>query len=352
MPPQFPARLDERRLEEARNRLCEVFGVPALRDHQEKAGQNIMLGKTTLYDVPTGGGKTLAFWYPLFYHLAQGGDCQKVVLVVSPLNALMNSQAKDLADRGISAVALNSEGGDIEDLFEKDSSSHGRLKYRVIFVSPEMALTRRFHQRVLKDKGFGNNCIELVIDEAHCVTEWGENFREEYAELSQLLARLPSGLPVLLASATMPPDVTQDIVFKLGLPLDCPRVAVSNAKLNVALSVRVMQHPQKTYADLLFLLPADPTSIIQELPQTLIYVNSRSEAEEIQDFLRRHCPQDIKPEAFIFYHRHIDSKDKLLIQEGLRSGSYRCVVATDALGMVSKLSVPINISRTDLLFMY
>ncbi|THU97464.1 P-loop containing nucleoside triphosphate hydrolase protein, partial [Dendrothele bispora CBS 962.96] len=333
MPPRIPARLDERRLEEARNRLCEVFEVPALREHQEKAGQNIILGKTTLYDVPTGGGKTLTFWLPLFYHLVQGGDCQKVVLVISPLNALMNSQAKDLVDRGISAVALNSEGGNIEDLFEKANSSHVRLKYRVIFVSPEMALTRRFHQQVLQHKAFRNNCIEMVIDEVHCITEWGDNFREEYAELSQLLARLPSGLPVLLASATMPPDVIQDIFFKLGLPLNCPRIAVSNAKHNVALSVRVMQHPQKTYADLLFLLPTNPASNEQEIPQTLIYVNSRSEAEEIQDFLRRHCPQYIKPEAFVFYHRHIDSKEKLLIQEGLRSGSHRCVVATDALGM-------------------
>ncbi|THU95834.1 P-loop containing nucleoside triphosphate hydrolase protein [Dendrothele bispora CBS 962.96] len=116
----------------------------------------------------------------------------------------MNSQAKDLVDRGISAVALNSKGGNIEDLFEKANSSHVRLKYRVIFVSPEMALTRRFHQQVLQHKAFQNNCIEMVIDE---------------------------------------------------------------------------------------------------------------------------------PEAFVFYHRHIDSKEKLLIQEGLCSGSHRCVVATDALGM-------------------
>ncbi|THU95738.1 P-loop containing nucleoside triphosphate hydrolase protein [Dendrothele bispora CBS 962.96] len=157
----------------------------------------------------------------------------------------MNSQVKDLVDRGISAVALNSEGGNIEDLFEKANSLHVRLKYRVIFVSPEMALTRRFHQQVLQHKASQNNCIEMVIDKVHCITEWGDNFCEEYAKLSQLLARLPSALPVLLASATMPPD----------------------------------------------------------------------------------------PEAFVFYHRHIDSKEKLLIQEGLRSGSHCCVVATDALGM-------------------
>jgi len=81
-----------------------------MREHQEKAGQNIIMGQTTLYDVPTGGGKTLAFWYPLFYHWAPGEDSQKVVLVISPLNALMNSQAKDLMNRGVPAIALNPEG--------------------------------------------------------------------------------------------------------------------------------------------------------------------------------------------------------------------------------------------------
>lgn len=205
------------------------------------------------------------------------------------------------------------------------------MKHRVVFVSPETALSNSFHERVLKNKAFRDNCIELVIDEAHCASEWGDDFRTEYGQLGKLLARLPSGLPVLLASATMPEEVIKDILFKVGLTPECERVAVSNAKYNVALSIRILQHPTTTYADLFSLFP---TSENEEFPQTIIYVNSRTEAEQIQDFLRRHRPSHMPEDAFEFYHRNITETRKEYIQKGLQSGKLRCVIATDALGMV------------------
>ncbi|THU80593.1 hypothetical protein K435DRAFT_557262, partial [Dendrothele bispora CBS 962.96] len=94
-----------------------------------------------------------------------------------------------------------------------------------------------------------------------------------------------------------------------------------------------LQHPQNTYADLMFLFPPLLNNVT-DFPQTLIYVNHRQQAEEIQDFLRHHCPPGIPPEVFEFYHRSIDSGRKQAIQEGIQSGFYRCVIATDALGMV------------------
>ncbi|THU83308.1 hypothetical protein K435DRAFT_429216, partial [Dendrothele bispora CBS 962.96] len=106
---------------EGKRLVIKVFRVPNLREHQIKAAENIIPGITTLYDIPTGGGKTLAFWLPLFYHWRPGDtsrESEKVVVVINPLNALMGSQAKDLNDRGITAVALNSESGKPEDLFE------------------------------------------------------------------------------------------------------------------------------------------------------------------------------------------------------------------------------------------
>ncbi|KAF9047215.1 P-loop containing nucleoside triphosphate hydrolase protein [Rhodocollybia butyracea] len=331
---KYPQVLDEERLESAKALLCEVFGVPGLRAHQELAGKNILRGKTTVYDIPTGGGKTLGFWYPLFYYWDSKEailTSQRVALVVSPLNALMNSQAKALEERGIPALAVNNEGGSLNDIFEvcKQPDSEDRIKHRVIFVSPEMALSTPFHEKVLKNKVFRTNCLELVIDEAHCASEWGEDFRPEYAELGKLLSRLPSGVPVLLASATMPEDVISDVIFKVGVSSGCERVAVSNAKHNVALSVRILQHLTSTYADLYSLFPAEGGEFLQ----TLIYVNSRMEAEEIQDFFRRHCPSHIPPESFEFYHRNLTAKQKQDIQDGLRSGRLRCVIATDALGM-------------------
>ncbi|KAJ3963656.1 P-loop containing nucleoside triphosphate hydrolase protein [Lentinula raphanica] len=335
MPSRYPEILDEDLLKKGETLLCDVFGIQELREHQKLAGRNILRGQNTVYDVPTGGGKTLAFWYPLFYHWDSRdtiATSQRVALVVSPLNALMNSQAEALQQKGVLALAVNSEGGNIEDIFEIHSGTQVRLKYRVIFVSPETGVSTRFHEKVLKNRTFRNNIVHLIIDESHCASEWGEDFRPEYAGLGTLLARLPSGLPVLLASATMPEDVINDVLYKVGLPPNSARVAVSNAKHNVALSVRVLQHPSNTYADLFALIP---TEAEHAFPQTLIYVNSRTEAEEIQDFFRSRCSPHIPAESFEFYHRHITDQRKRHIQDGLRSGQLCCVVATDALGMVS-----------------
>ncbi|THU86498.1 P-loop containing nucleoside triphosphate hydrolase protein, partial [Dendrothele bispora CBS 962.96] len=203
-----------------------------------------------------------------------------------------------------------------------------------IFLSPEKALSSEFHEKVLKNFVFKDSCIAVVIDEAHCIIEWGPDFREHYDDLGKLRARLPSSIPVLVASATMPNEVRLSIQYKLGLGRDCAHVAVSNAKPNVALSVRIMQHPQNTYADLMFLFLPDLRDATN-FPQTLIYTNERQVAEEIQDFLRDHCPPTtgIPPDKFEFYHRSIDEGRKKIVQDGIRSGFYRCVSATDALGM-------------------
>ncbi|KAE9403723.1 P-loop containing nucleoside triphosphate hydrolase protein [Gymnopus androsaceus JB14] len=334
MAPKYPQTLDQGRLERAERLLCEVFGIAELREHQKLAGKNILQGKTTVYDVPTGGGKTIGFWYPFFYNWESKEDIlisQNVALVVSPLNALMNSQADALREKGIPALAVNSEGGKIEDIFEQSMDGPVCLKHCVIFVSPEMALSTLFHEKVLKNKMFRENLVELVVDEAHSTSEWGEDFRPEYAELGKLLARILSGLPVLLASATMPEDVIHDTLFKVGLPQRSTHVAVSNAKCNVTLLVRILQHPSTTYADLLTLFPTNSNA---EFPQTLVYVNSRTEAEEIQDFLCRHCLLHMSPNSIEFYHQNISDKRKREIQDGLRSGCLRCVIATDALGIV------------------
>ncbi|THU97532.1 P-loop containing nucleoside triphosphate hydrolase protein [Dendrothele bispora CBS 962.96] len=343
-----PRFFESERLERAKDSLCKVFGVPNLREHQIKAGENIISGITTLYDIPTGGGKTLAFWLPLFYYWKPGDtsrESEKVVVVISPLNALMGSQAKDLNDRGITAVALNSESGKPEDLFETLPNNQRRIKYRVVLLSPEMAKSSAFHEKVLKNPVFKKSCISVVIDEAHCISEWGtDDFRPDYAEVGVMLARLPSNVPILAASATMPSDITSDILSKLGLSQDVPRIAVSNRKDNVTLSVRLLQQPQSTYADLLYLFPSSPSGPA-DFPQTLIYVNSRTEAEEIQDFLRQNSPQCIPHTVFEFYHRHVERSRKDTIQEGIANGTYRAVPATDALGMVCNVYVDYSFSE-------
>ncbi|KAJ7846159.1 hypothetical protein B0H13DRAFT_2363179 [Mycena leptocephala] len=178
-----------------------------------------------------------------------------------------------------------------------------------------MALSTQFHQHVLNQASFTKNIICLVIDEAHCICEWGtDDFRPEYAEIAKLAARLPTGLPILGATATAPLDVIEAILDNL---------------------VRILQHEPDSFADLLLLFPDDPEGP-EDFLQTLVYANERQDVEKIQDFLRDNSPENIDGnKAFEFYHRHIDEDQKTSIQSRIESGELRGVSATDALGLVS-----------------
>ncbi|KAJ6613186.1 P-loop containing nucleoside triphosphate hydrolase protein [Mycena sp. CBHHK59/15] len=257
-------------------------------------------------------------------------DAQKIVLVVGPLIALLQSQARTLNDKGIPAVAITGGSPDLE----QQLIDLGQNKFRVGLVGPEMALSPQFHKHVLNQIPFTKNIICLIIDELHCICEWGtDDFRPEYAEIVKLVGRLPTGLPILGATATAPIDVIKDILANLGLPEDCARVQVSNEKLNVSLSVRILQHEPDSFADLLLLFNDDRDGPV-DFPQSVIYANSRQEVEKIQDFLRDNAPESIDAKkAFEFYHRDIDDAQKTDIQGRIESAELRGVSATDALGL-------------------
>ncbi|KAK7030656.1 p-loop containing nucleoside triphosphate hydrolase protein [Favolaschia claudopus] len=324
--------LDPERLKIAANTLCTVFNIPSLHPHQEEAGQNILRGHSTFLDVPTGGGKTIAFWYPLFYHWQPGNiaeNCQKIVLVIGPLVALLEAQAKTLNEKGIPAAAITSKTQNLDQIL----ADLGNNKFRVGFVGPEMALSSPFHAKVLNNPLFTKNIIALVIDEAHCICEWGgDDFRPEYRKIVQLAARLPTGTPILAATATAPRDVIKDIIGYLGLPEDTARVEVSNEKLNVSLVVRILQEEPESFADLIVMFP-DSFGRPEDFDQSLFYVNGRQDAEKMQDFLRDNTPEGIDSKIFEFYHKDIEDARKIHIQNGLNNGTIRGVPATDALGL-------------------
>jgi superfamily II DNA helicase RecQ len=121
MPYQPLESLDPERVRNAEETLCKVFGLDSLRDFQVEASQNLLKGFHTILDVPTGAGKTLAFWYPLFYHIGDWEKralCTKCLLLIGPLTALLKSQRKTLENVGIPAVCLNSEDGNMEEEME------------------------------------------------------------------------------------------------------------------------------------------------------------------------------------------------------------------------------------------
>jgi superfamily II DNA helicase RecQ len=111
--------LDEARIRRAEDALCRVFNVPGLRDYQRRAGQNMLKGIHTILDIPTGGGKTLAFWYALFYYwIPDVGGLKKIVMVVGPLVALMQSQAAALVAKGIPSIAVTGSTERLKDVLK------------------------------------------------------------------------------------------------------------------------------------------------------------------------------------------------------------------------------------------
>ncbi|KAI0319422.1 P-loop containing nucleoside triphosphate hydrolase protein, partial [Amylostereum chailletii] len=322
---------------------------PTLRDFQhtpppgfqQQAGRNVLQGKSVILDVPTGAGKTYAFIYPLFYHWWPGNNdpqAQKSLLTISPLVALMEEQAALLNAHGILAIAIHSKCQNIDALMTNIAQN----RYRVAFVGPETALGNMFGSIVLQSEEFRDACICLIIDEAHAVSEWGtDDFRPEFRELGALRSILKPGTLVLACSATLPAAIIADIQHRLRLESDSVRVMVSNRKPNIALSVRTMQHPEDSLADLLALVPVN-AAVPEDIPVTLVYVNSRIDAEAIQDFVRRHLPDSIPGDIVEFYHRFIDDDDKTRILWSLSESRIRIVPATDALGWGMDLR---NISR-------
>jgi superfamily II DNA helicase RecQ len=145
-------------------------------------------------------------------------------------------------------------------------------KFRQVIVSPEIVVSESFRKEVLSKKKFHQQLRAVCVDEAHCISLWGGSFRSDYAGLGVLRRRFPSNVPFVVASATLPEHILDDIKRKLRLSTSVQKVSVSNARPNVALSVRAMQHSEESKGDLRFLIPKDAKEA-NDIPITLVYCN-------------------------------------------------------------------------------
>jgi superfamily II DNA helicase RecQ len=177
------------------------------------------------------------------------------------------------------------------------------------------------------------------IDEAHCINIWGGSFCPDYSELGILRGRIPKNVPFLLASATLADHVLDDIWLKLRLPKDVKMVRLTNARPNVALSVRAMQKKEKLLGDLRFLIRflippgADKP---EDIKITLVYCNQREVTEDGADYAHDWADENgIERETIAFYHALVGEKRKREIEEKLTRGEIRILLCTDAVGMVS-----------------
>ncbi|KAG6914066.1 hypothetical protein DXG01_002688 [Tephrocybe rancida] len=242
---------------------------------QLEIAQAILCGQDVIVDVGTGSGKTLVFSLPLLQNETD------IIITISPLTALMTDQASTAEIPTVAVCAETIAQVGSKQLYEDILAG----KFRQIILSPEIALSDSLRKSILSKESFNSKLRAVCIDEAHCMSLWGGSFRPDYAGLGKLRGRFPKNVPFVVASATLPEHVLDDIKRQLSLDTSVKVVSVSNARPNVALSVREMQHSEDSKADLRFLIP-EGTTKAEDIPLTLLYGNARVVVEDAADRLR------------------------------------------------------------------
>jgi ATP-dependent DNA helicase RecQ len=281
--------------------LKTYWGFDDFRELQEDIIQSVCDGQDTLALMPTGGGKSLTFQIP---SLAMEGIC----LVVTPLVALMKDQVENLKQHGIRAAAIYSGMTRQEIVLTLDNCHYGDFKF--LYVSPERLSTDLFRDRIV------NMDVNLIaVDEAHCISQWGYDFRPSYLNIAQIRTLLPT-VPVLALTATATPSVVEDIQERLHFRK--PNVfRKSYERPNLAYVVRQTEDKEK---ELLHILDRTPGSAI-------VYVGSRKFAKELAVLLRKN---GVSADHF---HAGLTNESKDAKQKAWKSGSCRVIVATNAFGM-------------------
>ena len=268
---------------------------------QEEIITSIGEGKDTLGLMPTGGGKSITFQVPA---LAQKGIC----IVITPLIALMKDQVQNLRKRGIKALAIYSGMTRQEILTALENCIFGNYKF--LYISPERLDTDIFRTKLRSMK-----VSMITVDESHCISQWGYDFRPAYLKIAEIRTLLP-GIPVLALTATATPEVVKDIQARLDFREENV-FRMSFERKNLAYIVR--QTDNKTQ-ELLHILRKIPGSAI-------IYARNRRRTKEITELL---VNEDITAD---FYHAGLDNAVKDLRQKRWQSGEVRVMVATNAFGM-------------------
>ena len=281
--------------------LKQYWGYDSFRDLQEEIITSIGEGKDTLGLMPTGGGKSITFQVPA---LAQEGLC----IVITPLIALMKDQVHNLRKRGIKALAVYSGMTRQEILTALENCIFGNYKF--LYISPERLDTEIFRTKLRSMK-----VSMITVDESHCISQWGYDFRPAYLKIAEIRELLP-GVPVLALTATATPEVVEDIQARLNFH-EGNVFRMSFERKNLAYIVRKTDN--KT-SELLHILRRIPGSAI-------IYARNRRRTKEITELL---VNEDITAD---FYHAGLDNAVKDLRQKRWQNGEIRVMVATNAFGM-------------------
>jgi ATP-dependent DNA helicase RecQ len=282
--------------------LKQHWGYDNFRGIQEEIIQSIGQGKDTLGLMPTGGGKSITFQVPA---LAKEGLC----IVITPLIALMKDQVRNLKERGIKAVAVYSGMTREEILVALENCIFG--DYKFLYVSPERLDTEIFQTKLRR-----MNICMITVDEAHCISQWGYDFRPAYLKIAEIRQMLPE-VPILALTATATPVVVNDIRLKLGFREGGQTFRMSFERKNLAYIVRHTEDKQKELIHILQKIQAS----------AIVYTRNRKRTREITELL---TANNI---SATFYHAGLSNEAKDQRQKSWLTGESRVMVATNAFGM-------------------
>jgi ATP-dependent DNA helicase RecQ len=293
-------------LDDARRLLAERFGYPDFRPGQTEAVASVLEGRDTLVVVPTGGGKSLCFQVPA---LALGG----LTVVISPLISLMKDQVDALVARGLPATYLNSTLSASEISARMARVQAGAI--RLLYLAPE-----RFDLGSLAPKLRAVGVTLLAVDEAHCISEWGHDFRPSYLRVKQVREQLGNP-PTVALTATATPEVRDDIVKQLGL-ID-PRVIISGFdRVNLTYHVVATKNDTAKDATLIDLVRQQRGDGV-----TIVYASTRRTVERIAQMLKR------AKIPTVGYHAGLDDSTRADVQDAFMTERAKVIVATNAFGM-------------------
>ena len=281
--------------------LKQYWGYEDFRGIQEEIIASIGKGEDTLGLMPTGGGKSVTFQVPA---LAKPGLC----LVITPLIALMKDQVQHLRARGIKAVAVYSGMTREEIIVALENCIFG--DYKFLYISPERLDTEVFQAKLRSMK-----VSMITVDESHCISQWGYDFRPAYLKIADVRKLLP-GVPVLALTATATPEVVKDIQLRLAFRRENV-FRMSFERKNLAYIVR---RTEDKAGELIHILS-------QVAGSAIVYTRNRKRTKEVSLFLNQHGI------SATFYHAGLDNDTKDQRQKGWQDGTFRVMVATNAFGM-------------------